>query len=162
MKKLPINLDELAFVLHRGEDLKMECFLNLKSGEILYVPTDTEILRSLLHQISPPELLNTKALAESLFGKNNNLIYIPDNFKNVVFDLMSGFTNLSVLSDQIQNKLVNAIQREGGFNKFHQILCEIPDLLKKFIEFRDDFFLEKALEWLKEQNIIPAENKNSS
>ncbi len=158
MKKLPINLDELAFVLHRGDDLDMECFLNLETGEILYVPTDSDVLKSIFHQLTIPELVSITSLAERLFDDISKLLYIPDNFKDVVFELMNRFTNFSYLPDLAREKLTEAIHNKGGFKKFHKVLEEFPGLLSRFVEFRDAFFLEKAKEWLAKHDIVPVDD----
>lgn len=155
MRQLPINLDELAFVLHRGEDLDMECFLNLETGEILYIPTDSDVLHFMFHQISLPELVSVTSLAERIFPDISKLLYIPDNFRDIVFDLMNQFANIPNINDAIRTKLLNAIHRQGGFRVFRQVVNDSPGLLAKFIQFRDDFFLEKALEWLKKHEIVP-------
>ncbi len=148
-------MDELAFVLHRGPDLDMECFLNLQTGEILYIPTDTVALQSMFDSPFEPELMNVKALAEDILRKETALLYIPDNFQLVVFDLMNGFTSIDDLDEIIQEKLITAIRGAGGFDSFHQILRNYPDLLRKFVEFRDQFYLERAYEWLEENGILP-------
>ena len=155
MRELPINLDELAFVLHRGKDLDMECFLNLETGEILYIPTDTDVMHSIFHQLSLPELVSITSLAERLFPDISNLLYIPDNFNDCVFDLMNQFVSLPIINDMVQNNLLKAIHNKGGFKKFHQIIQEIPGLLKEFVQFRDKFFQENAKNWLNGHEIIP-------
>ena len=157
MRKLPINLDELAFVLHRGDELDMECFLNLDTGEIHYIPTDNDVLQSMFKQLTIPELVSVTTLAERLFTDISRLLYIPDNFKDVVFDLMNQFANLPSLPDVTRERLLQAIHHKGGFEKFHNVLQEFPGLLTRFVEFRDSFFLEKAREWLEGHEIVPAD-----
>ncbi len=44
MKNLTVNIDELAFVLHRGSDIKMECYLDLRNGKILNIPTNEKLI----------------------------------------------------------------------------------------------------------------------
>lgn len=155
MRELPVNLNELAFVLHRGDELDMECFLNLETGEIHYIPTDNDVLQSMFHQLTLPELVSITSLAERLFPDISKLLYIPDNFKEIVFDLMNQFSSHPTLSDLTREKLLEAIHHKGGFKKFHNVLEEFPGLLTNFIEFRDNFFLLKTKEWLKKHDIIP-------
>ncbi len=157
MRHLPINLDELAFVLHRGDELEMECFLNLENGEILYIPTDSDVLHSMFHQITLPELVSITALAERIFPDISKLLYIPDNFREIVYDLMNRFVSYPDLTDSIRARLLNAIHDKGGFRKFHQVITDFPGLLAKFIRFRDEYYLEKAKEWLKKHDIVPIE-----
>ncbi len=157
MRSLPVNLDELAFVLHRGDELEMECFLNLETGEILYIPTDNDVLQSMFHQLTLPELVSVTTLAERMFPDISKLLYIPDNFKDVVFELMTRFSNHDSLNSIAKERLVQAIHHKGGYNRFHKVLEEFPGLLSRFVDFRDNFFLEKAKEWLRGHDISIAD-----
>jgi len=154
MLELPINLDELAFVLHRGPDMHMECFLDCETGEIIYIPTDTSALNAMFQSVFQPERLNVEALARDITRKDTALKYIPDNFSQCVFELMNSFIDATYFPDYLQKKLVNAIKGNGGYAEFHSILKTAPKYLKKFLHFRDEFFLCKAIEWLKENNIL--------
>lgn len=153
MRELPVNLDELAFVLHRGEELEMECFLNLETGEIHYIPTDNDVLQSMFQQLTLPELVSVTTLAERMFSDISKLLYIPDNFKDVVFELMTQFSHNAALNDLTKERLVQAIHNKGGYKRFHKVLEEFPGLLSRFIEFRDNFFVQKAREWLQGHDI---------
>ncbi len=159
MLELPINLDELAFVLHRGPEMHVECFLDCETGEIIYIPTDTSALNAMFQSVFEPERLNVEALARDITRKDTALKYIPDNFSQVVFELMTGFIESTSFPDYLLKKLEKAIQGKGGYTEFHAILKSAPQYLKKFINFRDDFFAYKAIEWLKENNILIHSNE---
>ncbi len=154
MLELPINLDELAFVLHRGPDMNMECFLDCETGEIIYIPTETSALNAMFHSVFESERMNVEALARDLTRKDTALKYIPDNFSLVVFELMTGFVETTELPEILQDKLLKAIHGSGGFFEFHSTLKSAPRFLKKFIQFRDNFYLNKAMDWLKANNIL--------
>ncbi|MCD6376613.1 MAG: hypothetical protein J7L94_13875 [Caldisericaceae bacterium] len=154
MLELPVNLDELAFVLHRGPELHAECFLDCETGEIIYIPTDTSALNAMFQSIFEPERLNVEALARDITRKDTALKYIPDNFSQVVFELMTSFIESTSFPAYLQKKLEKAIQSKGGYSEFHSILKGAPKFHKKFINFKDEFFVCKAIEWLKENNIL--------
>lgn len=154
MLELPINLDELAFVLHRGPELHVECFLDCETGEIIYIPTETSALNAMFQSVFEPERLNVEALARDITRKDTALKYIPDNFPQVVFELMNSFIDSTSFPDFLKKKLEKAIQEKGGYSEFHSILKSAPKYLKKFLNFRDEFFVLKAIEWLKENNIL--------
>ncbi|MHB2152826.1 UPF0158 family protein [Calditrichota bacterium GD2] len=154
MLELPINLDELAFVLHRGPEMNMECFLDCETGEIIYIPTETSALSAMFQSLFEPERMNVEALARDITRRDTALKYIPDNFSLVVFELMNGFLESTSIPDYLKNRLYKAIHGNGGFSEFHSILKGAPKFLKKFIQFRDEFYLCKAIEWLKDNNIL--------
>lgn len=78
MKELPINIDELAFVLHRGSELDMECYLNLETGDILNIPTDNVILTNILKLEKNINLLDKEALIRKIAPDSTKffLVYI--------------------------------------------------------------------------------------
>ncbi len=151
--ELSINLDELAFVLHRGPQLKMECFLDRETGAIIYIPTDVSALSAMFNSTFEPELLNINALARDIVHKDTPLLYIPDHFSQNIFELMNTFVGSTTLPENLSKKLIKAIHGSGGYAEFHAILKSDPKQFKKFLNFRDDFYFSKAVEWLKENQI---------
>lgn len=153
MKQLSINLDELAFVLHRGKLLDMYCFLNASSGNILSIPSDREILYTMLQPLENPELLTTHELVSRLIPDGVNLLTIPDLFQQNIFDLMSEFI-ASIQEDNpgIAENLLVAV-KEDGYSEFHNILQKNKQLLTYYISYRDRFFETSAIEWLRNINI---------
>lgn len=155
MRKLPVNLDELAFVLHRGSALAMDCFLDLDTGQIITIPLDAELLVQILHLDIDPPMLEPKSLIGSLVPQGRNLIHIPDNYAIVIFDLMADFSRKieHQIPDMSQN-LWGTIHNKGGFPEFRRIIMRRQGLLNQFIDFRDKYYRGKARKWLKENQIL--------
>ncbi|MGD9899223.1 MAG: hypothetical protein AB7T22_08870 [Calditrichaceae bacterium] len=154
MKELMINMDELAFVLHRGHDIEMECYLDTRSGDIISIPTNDSIISSTLDLEDDVSVLNKNGLVEMMLPDRGDLLYIPNNFSQILFELMSDFTKL-IENDhaELHDMLWAAIQKGGGFEEFHRIIKSRPGILNQFIVFRDNKFEENAVIWLKDHEI---------
>ena len=154
MAELSINIDELAFVLHRGSELELECYLNLETGDIINIPTDNDILTSILKLEKNINVLDKEALIRKIAPDSTNFLYIPNNFPNIIFDLMSEFTrSIENEYQELHDKLWVAIQKEGGYQEFHRMIKSEQGLLKKFLLLRDSFFEASALQWLRDNEI---------
>jgi len=154
MKQLQINLDELAFILHRGKLLDMYCFLNTATGEILNIPSDRKTLETMFQLPENSEMLTTADLVSRMVPPGVNFLTVPDLFSQNVFNLMSEF--ISSIQDSFPSEteeLMRAVHQEGGWTEFHNIVRSNDELLAKYIRFRDRFFEASALRWLEEKNI---------
>lgn len=154
MKQLKINLDELAFLLHRGKSLEMFCFLNTSSGKILSIPSDREILQAMINLPEDHERYNTIDLVSPLIPEGENFIAIPDLFSAHVFELMSAF--ISAVDHEhpvLAERLTLAVQKEGGFDRFLHVVREKRPIFDKYLRYRDRFFEDSAREWLSENGI---------
>ncbi len=154
MKRLQINLDELAFVLHRGKLLDMYCFLNIATGEILNIPSDRKTLESMFKLPENSTLLTTADLVSRMVPAGVNFLTIPNLFSQNVFNLMSEFIASIQESFPVETEdLLRAVQHEGGWAEFLNIVRSNDELLAKYIRFRDRFFESSARRWLEEKNI---------
>ncbi len=154
MKPLQINLDELAFILHRGKLLEMYCFLNTSTGEILNIPSDRKTLETMFKLPENSALLTTADLVSRMVPPGVNFLTIPDLFSQNVFNLMSEFIDSVQDSFPAESEtLVRAVHEEGGWTDFHNIVRSNDELLAKYIRFRDRFFERSAQHWLEKKNI---------
>jgi hypothetical protein len=163
MPELSVNLDELAFVLHRSPSLHLDCYLDLETGNILNVPTDRKVLENLLPPEENSQMLSTDNMIEQLLPKGGNLLFIPDLFEQHVFKLMIDFhKTLEEGEPELAEQLFITIHGEGGYASFRKLIQKRYQLLKSFIRFRDSFFEQEAQTWLKQNNIsaIPRETNS--
>jgi hypothetical protein len=155
MKKLHINIDELAYVLHRGQTLDMASFLNIKNGEIINIPTERSVLQNLIDLEDEKERYTTTDMVQKLLPEDHeNLVEIPNIFQQNLFNLMTGF--ISSISDEFPvhyAKLEQAIIKEGGYTAFRKIISDNKKLFSRYIKFRDTFFEDSAIEWLQQYQI---------
>ena len=160
MRTLSINIDELAFVLHRGPGLDMECFLNLDNGAIINIPTNRQFLKQILDV--DVELLREDALMRMLLPGEGRYLHIPDQFSLRLFELQSGFTEKIKKSyPKIYQQLWRLIQKDGVYTDFRNILKDVPGLNERFLKYRDALYEKYAIEWLKENNITYSSTNQS-
>lgn len=162
MKNLPINFEELSFVLHRGADMKMECYLDLRNGAILNIPTNEKLISSMYSKTINPININHNFFVDQIIAGKDYYLYIPDHFQNQLFNLMSSFANsLSGKGFPETDDLWRTINEEGGYSEFHLILTKNDDLYDLFISFRDSIYEKSAREWLSENKINPIQRHAS-
>jgi len=156
MTELTINLDELAFVLHRGDSLKLACYLDVETGNIVNIPTDRNVLQDVLKLGENSQLLSTENMVNQLVPDGHHLLSIPDLFTQNVFELMMDFQHSVEESEpKLASELLTTIHGEGGFKQFRELIQKEFRWLKLFIRFRDSFFEEKAKNWLNSKEITP-------
>ena len=152
MQKVPINIDELAFVLHRGPGLEMECFLNLDTGVIINIPMNRKFLQRILEV--DVEMLREDALIKMLLPEDGHFLRIPNHFSLRLYELFSGFAKeIEKAYPVIHDRLWLLIQRDGTYSEYKNIFSKVPSLNAYFIRFRDDLYEKFAIRWLEENNI---------
>ncbi|MBD3223594.1 MAG: hypothetical protein GF313_02625 [Caldithrix sp.] len=155
MQTLQINITELAFVLHRGPDMEMECYLNLDSGNIINIPTNRDVLSNILKFKDDIDRYDKHALIQKLIPENLKYLYIPDQLSQVLFPMMDQFIEL-IKNDEpsYHEKLWKAIHRYGDSKRFTRILKTNPKLFDHYLMFRDFYFEKEADKWLKKQGVL--------
>lgn len=154
IRQLHINLDEFAFLLHRGETLDLYCFLNASSGEILSIPSDRKILQAMLKLTEESEMLTTQDLVARLIPDGQDYLTIPDNFRQNIYMIMSEFINsIQNTHPTLADNLNRAVHEEGGYEAFLKDLRKDRFIFKRYLHYRDQFFEQSALNWLGENNI---------
>lgn len=162
MLQLRINMDEFAFVLHRGPNLPMDCYLDLKTGEILNIPTDRNVLQEMLDLDERIHLYPVESLVEQILPNKTKFKHIPDLLPDIIFDLMNQFTSrLKKMNAGLADRLQNILHGEGGSHEFYRLIRKNRSINKKFIDFRDNYFLENAEKWLRDNGIKPLSAQKS-
>ncbi len=160
MSEFSVNMDELAFVLHRSPSLHLDCYLDLETGNIINVPTDRKVLENLLPPEENSQLLSTENMIEQLLPKDGKLLFIPDLFEQNIFNLMMQFQeSLAEDEPELAEKLFITIHGEGGYASFRKLIQKRYQLLKLFIRFRDSFFEREAKAWLKQNHVSAVPRK---
>ncbi len=156
MRYLPINLDELAFVLHRSAELRMECFLHLKTGSIINIPTDTSLLEQVMDVHENIDISKPGKLLKLMVKNPDDYLHIPNHFSRNIFHIMSEFTRFVETKNQVlSEKLWEVIKsKEGGSQVFVEMIENKPGLFRNYIRFRDLVFEKEARHWLLENDII--------
>ncbi len=153
-RRLSINLDELAFVLHRGPGIKMECFLNLQNGNILNIPSNDDLLISMLNLRETIEFYDRHQLILELLPAPEHHLFIPDQFYQHIFTLMSDFAEqIRETHPGLFRKYWYIIHRYGEYDRFIRLTRKHIALHQRFLELRDSLFERNARQWLRENHI---------
>jgi len=132
-KSLKINLDELCSAMD-DSSYEHEHYLDLKTGEILLVSEyaddeDTEKLRREIER--NPARYEQIPRAESHEGYGYMVEFIA-----------------TVKDEHLAELLEVAINGQGAFRRFKDVLLRHPEERERWFQFKDERLKERALEWL--------------
>jgi len=132
-KSLKINLDELCSAMD-DSSYEHEHYLDLKTGEILIVSEyaddeDTEKLRREIER--NPDRYEQIPRAESHEGYGYMVEFIA-----------------TVKDEHLAELLEVAINGQGAFRRFKDVLLRHPEERERWFQFKDERLEERALEWL--------------
>jgi len=149
---LPVKLSDLVDQMEMsGDDWTL--YLNRKTGEIVSVSPDDEILMG-----DPPDLENAPAWQVEQLAKvrealeSDDDLVLPDKFEIHEWSIMERFVG-SIDNDEHRNKLDRAIHGNGAFRRFKDTLHDLK-LQDDWYRFRARAMEDIAAAWL-EENSIP-------
>ena len=132
-KSLKINLDELCSAME-DSSYEHEHYLDLKTGEILRVSeyADDEDTEKLRHEID-----------------RNSARYeqVPRAESHEGYGYMVEFI-ATVKDEHLAELLEVAINGQGAFRRFKDVLLRYPEERERWFQFKDERLEERALEWL--------------
>jgi len=141
-KSLKINLDELCSAMD-DSSYEHEHYLDLKTGEILLVSEyaddeDTEKLRRAIDR--NPARYEPVPRAESHESYGYMVEFIA-----------------TVKDEHLAELLEVAINGQGAFRRFKDVLLRYPEERERWFQFKDERLEERALEWLDDIGVTLAE-----
>jgi hypothetical protein len=132
-KALNIDIEELCAAME-DSSYEHEYYLNLDSGEVLFLPEymDDEASGELKEQIEEEfDRYERIPSAESHEG-----------YRDMV-DFIVGLEN-----EHLSELLGVAINGKEAFRRFKDVLLDYPEEEKRWLRFKDDRMEQRALEWL--------------
>lgn len=159
IKKLKINLNELAFAMEMGENMERSGYLDTETGGIIDMPDD--VMRGVEDGDTDSILVDwDDELAETagkiLSDEKNRFLPIPRRESREGYEIMASFAD-SVDNKGLREKLAVALDGKGAFRRFRNVLNDHPDELEKWYAFKDDWMREEAIKWLLENGIEPVQ-----
>lgn len=160
MKKLRVDLDEIAFVMEQVDDLgEGTTLFDGETGEVVTVPNelmdaaesgDEAEIESLPEW--ELELLDT---ARSIVSdEKGRFLEIPRRSSREGYDLMVQFTE-SVTDLHLREKLEIALDGKGAFGRFKRVLEDYPDERTRWFALKDKLMREEVIDWLHSLDIDP-------
>ena len=134
---LKVNLDELCSAMEDSSE-EHAYYLNLETGEILFTSDYMDEME-----------------AEKLRDVDEN----PERYEPIPnTESSEGYQDIgdfitTVEDAHLAELLEVAIQGEGAFHRFKDVLVRYPEQREKWFRFRDERIRERALGWLKEVGV---------
>ena len=163
MKKLKVDINELAFTMEISDEFDNAIFFDTETGEVVSIPNelmsavesdDDEALQDL-----PDWEKDLIEIAENIVrDESGRYVDIPRKPSSEAYDLMVEFAR-SVTNSNLKEKLEIALDGKGAFRRFKNVISDYPDEEMRWFAFKDKRMHEEVIEWLNDLGIEPTENK---
>jgi len=149
MKKLKVDLEMIANAMEDIARVVMEYYLDKETGEVIFIPEEVsryveEEDENLRKELPDWQKEGVKLAQEILLEKPDRYIYIPEGPPCNGYDLMVGFAE-KVEDELLREKLSIALDGEGAFRRFKNVIVDYPDYREKWFKFRDERINKKLL-----------------
>jgi hypothetical protein len=163
MKKLEVDINELAFTMEISDEFDNAIFFDTETGEIVSIPNE---LMSAVESDDEEALQDLPDWGKDLIETAENIVRdesgryvdIPRKTSSEAYDLMVEFAR-SVTNSNLKEKLEIALDGKGTFRRFKNVISDYPDEEKRWFAFKDKRMREEVIEWLNALGIEPTENK---
>lgn len=162
MKKLKVDLDEIALIMELYDDFENITLFDTETGEIVSIPNE---LMSAVESGVEEEFQNLPnwekdliETAESIISnESGRYIDIPRKPSYEAYNLMVEFTS-SVKDRLLKQKLDIALDGKGAFKRFKNVISDYPDEEKRWFTFKNKKLCEEVVEWLNDLGIEPKQD----
>jgi hypothetical protein len=162
MKKLKVDIDEIAFIMETSDEFNSATLFDTETGEIISIPNelmsavesdDEEALQDL-----PDWERDLIGTAESIVNdESGRFVDIPRKPSYEAYDLMVEFAS-SVTNKYLREKLEIALDGKGAFRRFKNVISDYPEEEKRWFAFKDKRMREEVIEWLNDLGIEPEQD----
>ena len=180
IRRLPINLDELAYALHESNQFGTAHYLDLDTGEIVMISDE---IRAEAEQISeviqvdaedygaafeevlansdrPDWMKDSIRLVDAVeAGYGTRFIAVPSVGSREAYEDMADFIT-TVTSRHVREHLSDAIAGKHPFRRFKDALYDYPQERERWFAFSADRQRQRAVDWLRSIGITPVEEKS--
>jgi hypothetical protein len=162
MKKLKVDIDEIAFTMETSDEFGNITLFDTETGEIVSIPNelmsavesdDEEALQDL-----PDWEKDLIGIAESIVNdESGRFVDIPRKPSYEAYNFMVEFAN-SVTNKHLREKLDIALEGKGAFRRFKNVISDYPEEEKRWFAFKDKRMRDEVIEWLNDLGIEPTED----
>lgn len=181
IRRLPINLDELTYVLHGSDPLDLtQYYLDLDTGEIVMI---TDEMRLEAEQISesieaeaenygtafeealadsdqPDWMKDSLRLADAVeAGYGTRFIAVSPIDSHETYEDMADFIT-TVTNQRTREHLSRAITGKHPFRRFKDALYNHPQERERWFAFSAERQRQRALDWLASIGVVPIEENS--
>lgn len=162
MKKLKVDLDEIAFTMETSDEFESITLFDTETGEIVSIPNE---LMSAVESDDEEALQDLPDWEKDLIGTAESIVNneggryadIPRKPSYEAYNLMVEFTS-SVTNKNLKEKLDIALDSKGAFRRFKNVIADYPDEEKRWFAFKDKKLREEVVEWLNDLGIEPKQD----
>jgi hypothetical protein len=149
MKKLKVDVEDIAMIMENQERFENHYYLDTEKGETLCIPD--ELMNALDGGESceglPAWELELLPQAKEIFTGSKRYEEIPVRPSGEAYEIMADFTR--GLKDQnLRHRLESALHGRGAFRRFKDALREYSEVEKQWFKFKADRDKEEVKEWL--------------
>jgi hypothetical protein len=162
MKKLKVDIDEIAFTMETSDEFESITLFDTETGEIVSIPNE---LMSAVESNDEEEMQDLPDWEKDLIEIAENIcndeggryVDIPRKPSYEAYNLMVEFAS-SVTNKNLKEKLDIALDGKGAFRRFKNVISDYPDEEKKWFAFKDKKMREDVIEWLHDLGIEPEQD----
>ncbi len=149
MKKLKVDIEEVAIIMDNQDRFATQYYLDTETGEIVVIPDE---IMSALDQDDPCEDLPDWELellpqAKEISEGSERYEEIPIRPPGEAYRIMVNFTS-EVKDARVRSRLESALHGKGVFRRFKDALRELPDLEEEWFRFKAEKDKEEVKGWL--------------
>ena len=159
MKKLKVDLDEIAMEIDRQDDFGSTILFDTETGNIVSIPD--ELMRAVEEDDEKAlenlpewekELIETaRSVCSDESGRYEE---IPKKPSYEAYDLMVEFAE-TVKDIHLKEKLNIALDGKGAFRRFKNVLSDYPEEQERWFAFKDERMRQEVIDWLNSLDIEP-------
>jgi hypothetical protein len=156
MKKLKVDVEDIAMMMESQDRLDSQYYLDTETGETVVIPED---LMTVLEEGEsceglPPWELELVPMTKEIFEGSGRYEEIPTRPSQEGYDLMAQFAQ-GVADERIQRELSIALDGRGAFRRFKNVLRDYPEVERERFKFKAERDKEYVKDWLEGIGIEP-------
>ncbi|MBZ0156097.1 MAG: UPF0158 family protein [Alphaproteobacteria bacterium] len=148
MKKVPLDIDEVAFAMEIQSGNGMLSYLDTDTGEVIkifsYIIDGLEAGEEISAAEAPGMVEYAEEILEDEMGR---FMEIPTLSSEESYEIMIHFIE-TIKSEPVRNALLGTLQGKGALRRFRETIARWPELEQQWFAYHDKRLREEALRWL--------------
>jgi len=159
MKKLKVDLDEIALIMEMSDDFGSIRLFDTETGEIVAIPDEVMSAvesadKSEINDLSEWEKELVETAKSVLSDETGRYVEIPRKPSYDSYNFMVEFAG-SVKDSGLREKLDIALDGKGAFRRFKNVISDYPEEEKRWFAFKSGRLRQEVIEWLNSIGIEP-------
>jgi hypothetical protein len=168
LRRLPVDLDELAYALHNSDQLGTAHYLDLDTGEIVMITDEMRAEAEQINEVIEADAENYDAAFEAALAESDQPDWMKDGIRLVevveagygtrfiavppvdsheAYEDMADFIT-TVTNRHTREHLAEAIAGKHPFRRFKDALYDSPQERERWFAFSSERQHQRALDWL--------------